>query len=79
VCVAALALDITVETRDRAPAEEVIVALAADGYQPVRIQGGEAMACPGHPRLRRWERKTWMPATSAGMTENKSTVDHATR
>jgi threonine dehydratase len=35
-------LDVTVETRDRAHAEEIIVALAADGYQPVRIQGGEA-------------------------------------
>jgi threonine dehydratase len=34
-------LDVTVETRDRAHAEEIIVALAADGYQPVRIQGGE--------------------------------------
>jgi threonine dehydratase len=35
-------LDVTVETRDRAHAEEIIVALASDGYQPVRIQGGEA-------------------------------------
>ncbi len=35
-------LDVTVETRDRAHAEEIIAALAADGYQPVRIQGGEA-------------------------------------
>src|SRR6185503_7122299 len=27
-------------------------------------------ACPGHPRLFSWHRrKTWMPATSAGMTE----------
>jgi threonine dehydratase len=35
-------LDVTVETRDRAHAEEILAALAADGYQPVRIQGGEA-------------------------------------
>jgi threonine dehydratase len=35
-------LDVTVETRDRAHAEEIIAALASDGYQPVRIQGGEA-------------------------------------
>jgi threonine dehydratase len=35
-------LDVTVETRDRAHAEEIISALAGDGYHPVRIQGGEA-------------------------------------
>jgi threonine dehydratase len=35
-------LDVTVETRDRAHAEEIISALASDGYHPVRIQGGEA-------------------------------------
>jgi threonine dehydratase len=35
-------LDVTVETRDRAHAEEIIAALAGDGYHPVRIQGGEA-------------------------------------
>jgi threonine dehydratase len=31
-------LDITVETRDRAHAEEIMRALAADGYAPVRIE-----------------------------------------
>jgi threonine dehydratase len=36
-------LDITVETRDRAHSEEVLSALAADGYQPQRINPGEAM------------------------------------
>ncbi len=35
-------LDVTVETRDRAHAEEILTALAGDGYQPSRIQGGEA-------------------------------------
>ncbi len=34
-------LDVTVETRDQAHAEEIITALGADGYHPVRIQGGE--------------------------------------
>ncbi len=34
-------LDVTVETRDRAHAEEILAALTADGYHPVRIQGGE--------------------------------------
>ncbi|MET0444771.1 MAG: threonine ammonia-lyase [Pseudorhodoplanes sp.] len=34
-------LDVTVETRDRGHAEEIIAALASDGYQPVRLQGGE--------------------------------------
>jgi hypothetical protein len=31
-------------------------------------------ACPGHPRLscRKPARKTWMPATSAGMTAERS-------
>ena len=37
-------LDVTVETRDAAHAEEIIRALAADGYQPVRIEPGAAMA-----------------------------------
>jgi threonine dehydratase len=36
-------LDVTVETRDHAHAEEIIAALAADGYQPVRLQGGDVM------------------------------------
>jgi threonine dehydratase len=31
-------LDVTVETRDRAHAEEILRALAADGYAPVRIE-----------------------------------------
>ena len=36
-------LDVTVETRDAAHAEEIHSALAADGYQPVRIDTGAAM------------------------------------
>ncbi len=36
-------LDVTVETRDAAHAEEIMHALAADGYQPVRIEPGAAM------------------------------------
>ena len=36
-------LDVTVETRDRAHADEIIDALEADGYQPVRIEAGDAM------------------------------------
>ena len=36
-------LDVTVETRDRAHAEEIIAALAADGYQPVRIHASDVM------------------------------------
>jgi threonine dehydratase len=36
-------LDVTVETRDRTHAEEVIRAMAEDGYQPVHIHSGEAM------------------------------------
>lgn len=36
-------LDVTVETRDRAHAEEIIRAMAEDGYQPVRLHAGEAM------------------------------------
>jgi threonine dehydratase len=36
-------LDITVETRDRAHAEEILKAFEADGYQPVRIEGGAVM------------------------------------
>lgn len=34
-------LDVTVETRDRAHAEEIIRAMAEDGYQPVRLHAGE--------------------------------------
>ncbi len=36
-------LDVTVETRDRAHAEEIIRALAADGFQPLPIEAGDAM------------------------------------
>jgi threonine dehydratase len=36
-------LDVTVETRDRAHAEEVLRALAADGFQPARIETANAM------------------------------------
>ncbi len=36
-------LDITVETRDRAHAEEILKAFEAHGYQPVRIEGGAVM------------------------------------
>jgi threonine dehydratase len=36
-------LDVTVETRDRAHAESVFLALEAEGYQPVRIAAGFAM------------------------------------
>jgi threonine dehydratase len=37
-------LDVTMETRDAAHAEEIFRALAADGYQPVRMAGGAALA-----------------------------------
>jgi threonine dehydratase len=36
-------LDVTVETRDRAHAEEIRVALEADGYEPARIEAATAM------------------------------------
>jgi threonine dehydratase len=36
-------LDVTVETRDRAHAEAILHALAADGYQPVHIEAAMAM------------------------------------
>ena len=36
-------LDITMETRDGAHAEEIFRALVADGYQPVRLEGGAAL------------------------------------
>jgi threonine dehydratase len=36
-------LDVTIETRDAAHAEEVRAALAADGYQPTRIETAAAM------------------------------------
>ncbi len=36
-------LDVTVETRDRAHADEIIDAMATDGYQPLRIEAGDAM------------------------------------
>jgi len=36
-------LDVTVETRDAAHAEEILSALAKDGYSPVRIEAGDAM------------------------------------
>jgi threonine dehydratase len=36
-------LDVTVETRDAVHAEEIMLALAADGYRPVRIEAGAAM------------------------------------
>jgi threonine dehydratase len=36
-------LDVTVETRDAAHAEEILAALSAEGYQPVRLEGGAAI------------------------------------
>ena len=36
-------LDVTIETRDAAHAAEIMAALAADGYAPVRIETGSAM------------------------------------
>jgi threonine dehydratase len=36
-------LDVTVETRDSAHVEEILRALEADGYQPVRIEAGAVM------------------------------------
>jgi threonine dehydratase len=36
-------LDVTVETRDGVHAEEISAALAADGYQPVRIDSAVAL------------------------------------
>jgi len=37
-------LDVTIETRNAAHAEEIMAAFAADGYLPVRIEAGAAMA-----------------------------------
>ena len=36
-------LDVTIETRDAAHAAEILAALAADGYQPARLQAGAAI------------------------------------
>jgi len=36
-------LDVTVETRDSAHADEIINALAAEGFEPLRIEAGDAM------------------------------------
>jgi threonine dehydratase len=36
-------LDVTVETRDAAHADEILAALKAEGFNPVRIDPGEAM------------------------------------
>ena len=36
-------IDITIETRNAAHAEEILAALTADGYQPARIEAGTAM------------------------------------
>lgn len=36
-------LDVTIETRDAAHAKEIFSALAADGYQPVRMQSGATL------------------------------------
>jgi len=37
-------LDVTIETRDAAHAEQIFQALAADGYEPVRMEAGMALA-----------------------------------
>jgi threonine dehydratase len=36
-------LDVTVETRDAAHADDIMTALAGDGYRPVRIESGAAI------------------------------------
>ena len=35
-------IDVTVETRDGAHADEILAALAADGFHPARIEAGAA-------------------------------------
>jgi len=56
----------------------------ADGHYSFTVMAGHSRPkdgvaslrlCPGHPRfLSRRQAKTWMPATSAGMTERKRCV-----
>ena len=36
-------LDVTVETRDAAHADEILAAFKAEGFAPVRIDPGDAM------------------------------------
>jgi threonine dehydratase len=36
-------LDVTVETRDGAHADQIFAALEADGYRPVRVEGGAGL------------------------------------
>lgn len=36
-------LDVTIETRDAAHAEDILAALTADGYQPARLEAGGAL------------------------------------
>ena len=36
-------LDVTIETRDAAHAADILAALTADGYQPVRIEAGNSL------------------------------------
>ncbi len=36
-------LDVTIETRDAAHAEEILAAMAEDGYRPVRMPSGKAL------------------------------------
>src|SRR2546422_8774310 len=52
-------LDVTVETRDAAHVDEILSALAAEGYQPLRIETGAAMGgCFSHMQpLRRAQRR----------------------
>jgi threonine dehydratase len=36
-------LDVTIETRDTAHVAEILAALAADGYAPVRLEAGATL------------------------------------
>src|SRR5260370_2027841 len=61
-------------------ARSVLRRLTSDICHPIPAPPSHGRACPGHPRLA-WRGvggKTWMPATSAGMTlgERPQIVNH---
>ena len=50
-------------------AERQYVSIVMAGHSRPKGRRAVARLCPGHPRLPCAGPKTWMPATSAGMTE----------
>jgi hypothetical protein len=67
-------------SKDEATERAVMLRDASQRFETVTFISnhvlGHGRACPGHPRLHLKLQKTWMPATSAGMTAGSKKSVH---